>query len=144
MEHSYTNPYGISEVSTEGDCEGRTSRNLGIFEGYLNDIAFHLADKAFYSLDFKEVRIPKISHEDANSKRTEVDVRLDSCSNTWDMSSKELVKKFKKLLSGQNVYVKEGRSFACVTLSKGKPTEDERRQKALAKLTAEEPELLGL
>ena len=137
MEHSYTNPYGIWEVSTEGDCEGRTSRNLGIFEGYL-------ADKAFYSLDFKEVRIPKISHEDANSKRTEVDVRLDSCSNTWDMSSKELVKKFKKLLSGQNVYVKEGRSFACVTLSKGKPTEDESRQKALAKLTAEERELLGL
>lgn len=60
------------------------------------------------------------------------------------MSSKELVKKFKKLLSGQNVYVKEGRSFACVTLSKGKPTEDESRQKALAKLTAEERELLGL
>ena len=51
--HPYTNPYGLWEVTTEGDCEGRSRKGLGVFEGYLDDIAFYLANKAYYTLEFK-------------------------------------------------------------------------------------------
>ena len=36
----YKNPYGIWIVTTEGDCEGRSTRHLGVFQGYIDDIAF--------------------------------------------------------------------------------------------------------
>lgn len=42
-------------VKTEGDCEGRTTQNLGIWEGSISDIALHLADKCIYSLQFEKV-----------------------------------------------------------------------------------------
>ena len=33
----YDNPYGIWEVTTEGDCEGRTTRRLGVYSGYIDE-----------------------------------------------------------------------------------------------------------
>lgn len=141
--HPYTNPYGLWEVTTEGDCEGRSRKGLGIFEGYLDDIAFYLADKAYYTLEFKKISIPRISHEDVSMEQSEVDVLLDISSGTWDMSSEKRVLEFKKLLSRRNVHVTKGQFYASVKLSQT-PTEDERRQKALSKLTDEERKLLGL
>ena len=141
--HPYTNPYGLWEVTTEGDCEGRSKKGLGIFEGYLDDIAFYLANKAYYTLEFKKISIPRISHEDVSMEKSEVDVLLDSSSGTWDMSSEKRVLEFKKLLSRRNVHVTKGQFYASVKLSQT-PTEDERRQKALSKLTDEERKLLGL
>lgn len=41
----YDNPFGIWHVTTEGDCEGRSTRDLGIHEGYIDEIALALADK---------------------------------------------------------------------------------------------------
>ena len=141
--HPYTNPYGLWEVTTEGDCEGRSKKGLGIFEGYLDDIAFYLANKAYYTLEFKKISIPRISHEDVSMEKSEVDVLLDSSSGTWDMSSEKRVLEFKKLLSRRNVHVTKSQFYASVKLSQT-PTEDERRQKALSKLTDEERKLLGL
>lgn len=48
----YDNPFGIWHVTTEGDCEGRSPRDLGFHEGYIDEIALALADKCFYSLYF--------------------------------------------------------------------------------------------
>ena len=141
--HPYTNPYGLWEVTTEGDCEGRSRKGLGVFEGYLDDIAFYLANKAYYTLEFKKISIPRISHEDVSMEQSEVDVLLDSSSGTWDMSSEKRVLEFKKLLSRRNVHVTKSQFYASVKLSQT-PTEDERRQKALSKLTDEERKLLGL
>lgn len=141
--HHYTNPYGLWEVTTEGDCEGRSRKGLGVFEGYLDDIAFYLANKAYYTLEFKKISIPRISHEDVSMEQSEVDVLLDSSSGTWDMSSEKRVLEFKKLLSRRNVHVTKSQFYASVKLSQT-PTEDERRQKALSKLTDEERKLLGL
>ena len=135
--HPYTNPYGLWEVTTEGDCEGRSRKGLGVFEGYLDDIAFYLANKAYYTLEFKKISIPRISHEDVSMEQSEVDVLLDSSSGTWDMSSEKRVLEFKKLLSRRNVHVTKSQFYASVKLSQT-PTEDERRQKALSKLTDEE------
>ena len=51
----YTNAYGFWQVSTEGDCEGRTTRVLGTFKGRVDEIAFALAEKSSYKLTFKAV-----------------------------------------------------------------------------------------
>ena len=44
--------YGTYKVTTEGDVEGRTVKNLGIHRGYIDTIALHLADQCYYSLKF--------------------------------------------------------------------------------------------
>ena len=41
----YTNPYGIWEVTTESDCSGMTTDHLGVFEGYVDDIALAKEEK---------------------------------------------------------------------------------------------------
>lgn len=46
----YDNPFGIWHVTTEGDCEGRSPRDLGFHEGYIDEIALALADKCFYEI----------------------------------------------------------------------------------------------
>ena len=38
----YTN-YGTFKVTTEGDCEGKSTRDLGVHTGYIDEIAFALA-----------------------------------------------------------------------------------------------------
>lgn len=46
----------IWEVTIHGDCEGRSTRNLGFYEGYIEDIAFYLHPKSVYnSLSFEKV-----------------------------------------------------------------------------------------
>ena len=47
--------YGLWQVTTEGDCEGKTTTNLGVHEGYLDDIAFSLGSRAYYSLQFQKM-----------------------------------------------------------------------------------------
>ena len=102
-----------------------------------------LGEVSSYTLEFKKISIPRISHEDVSMEQSEVDVLLDSSSGTWDMSSEKRVLEFKKLLSRRNVHVTKSQFYASVKLSQT-PTEDERRQKALSKLTDEERKLLGL
>ena len=50
---AYKKAYGIWTVTTEGDCEGRTTTHLGTYEGYLDEIAFALAGKSSYKLTFR-------------------------------------------------------------------------------------------
>lgn len=45
-------PIGWWQVTTEGDCEGWSVKQLGTYYGHLAEIAFHLADKAYYCLTF--------------------------------------------------------------------------------------------
>ena len=49
------NAYGLWQVTTEGDCEGRSIKDLGINEGFLDEIAFSLAGEACYGLRFSAV-----------------------------------------------------------------------------------------
>ena len=62
----------IYQVTTEGDCEGRTTSNLGIWEGDIVDIALGLADRCAYSLTFKEIKIQTAKQP----TRAEVDVTI--------------------------------------------------------------------
>lgn len=147
MNNNYDNPFGVWEVTTEGDCEGRTVRNLGTHEGFLDEIAFKLADKCFYSLRF--CKTEKL--DDAPKKASKVSVSLDIDSGTWDMSRQKQVDFFKKMLRDRDVSVEAGTYFASVTLYDGSSPEEvarrEReleRERALAKLTDRDREVLGV
>lgn len=57
------NPEGVWEVTTEGDCEGRSVRHLGTYEGHILDIVRQLAGQAFYQLEFERVKPANIAEK---------------------------------------------------------------------------------
>lgn len=122
-------------VTTEGDCEGKSTKSLGVHYGYLDEIAFALADKCFYDLHFQSVdplelnRIPK---------KSEVSISLPIDSGTWDLKGSARVKYFVNFFSDRpNVEVKQSNSYAGITI-KIKDDRDIKKQRALSKLTEED------
>ena len=73
--------YGVWKVTTEADCEGRTVAQLGTYEGFVDDIAFSLADKCYYVLDFELIDLKKPL---PSMKKPMVPVRI---KNLWLESS---------------------------------------------------------
>lgn len=148
----YNKPYGTWKVTTEGDCEGRSIRDLGTHEGYLDDIAFKLANKSYYSLTFH--LIPDDKKIDVIPKSgTKVNVSLDIDSGTWpsDMNSKQRVEFFQNMLRGRDTFVTEGQYYASVTLIDGQSPEARAiaeqklaRATALSKLSAADRLALGI
>lgn len=49
------NPIGWWQVTTEGDCEGRSTRMVGVFYGHLAEIAFAKRKESGYKLHFSPV-----------------------------------------------------------------------------------------
>lgn len=79
-------PVGLWRVTTEGDCEGRTTRQLGVYDGHIADIAARLADRVYYSLTF----CPGEPTEDLPTpSHAVVSVCLDIGSGTWAMTKEE-------------------------------------------------------
>ncbi|AMO25932.1 hypothetical protein Blue_109 [Bacillus phage Deep Blue] len=68
-------PLGVWKVTTEGDCEGRSTRNLGTYEGHVLDIAKQLAGQAYYQLDFRRVTPKKVDSSPVSTKQ-EVNFRV--------------------------------------------------------------------
>ncbi|HET8688416.1 MAG TPA: hypothetical protein VFM18_17535 [Methanosarcina sp.] len=150
MKGPYNNPYGTWSVSTEGDCEGRSVRQLGIFTGFVDEIAFHLADKTYYSLNFRAV---DAQPKNLDKKNTRVSVQFDINSGTWDMTPERRAEAVAKMMkdSGRKVTVEPGQYYASFILIDGdSPEEIERRrvlaeiETAKAKLSVRELKLLGL
>ena len=146
MTNSYDTSYGLWKVTTEGDCEGKTIKNLGIYEGNISDIAFYLKNKCEYSLEFTPVQVTKIDSCDVTHYGC-VDVSLDINSETWKMSPEDRVNYFKVLLNTENrenVTVQPGQYYASVRLVGYYRRDEYVRKTALEKLTNEEKEVLGL
>lgn len=138
---------GFWKVTTEGDEEGRTVRDLGVYFGFIDEIAFSLADKCFYSLCFKLVE-PVVK---LNPKKNKVNISLDIDSGTWGMNAEDRASFVGNLLKDRDVMVKKSTYFASVEISLGKSLEQQKlkekeilQQQALAKLTIEEKKSLGL
>lgn len=139
----YTNPYGLWTVTTEADCEGRSVRNLGVFEGFVDDIALALAKECYYALTFHKV-LPKPAPKRTFKKTgDEVNIVLDIESGTWRMSPEDRIEYCKKIFKDRDVAVVRGNVYASVGLISGKK-EAELKASALSKLTSEEKEALGL
>ncbi len=100
-------------VTTEGDCEGRSVNHLGTFTGYLDEIAFYLGNKAMYGLEFEMIKPIKVYKPTVN----EVNVSFGIDSGTWDMDSDKRITYFKKLLKQRKgVTVEDSNYYACVKL----------------------------
>jgi hypothetical protein len=139
----YSNTYGTWQVQTEGDCEGRTVKNLGTFTGHVDEIALHLADQAMYGLRFKAVENIKVFKPSLPS----VNVSFCIESNDWGLSSGERVEKMKSLFTERNVDIKESNYYASFAIHVKNSDEIQReitRTKALEKLSDEEKMVLGL
>lgn len=64
LESKHFEPMGLWSVTTEGDCEGRTTKQLGEHVGNIFDIAKQLAGQSYYQLSFKrKSHITKHEHE---------------------------------------------------------------------------------
>lgn len=129
--------FGIWEVTTEGDCEGRTTLNLGIHEGFIDEIAFKLADQVGYKLRFTWVDAKRVN--EMHAVTTEVHISL------------AIAEIFGHFLNGRDVEVEDGQFYASVKLlaganaeSRAKRVLDIKRAAALAKLTDQDKEVLGL
>lgn len=138
---NYLDPNGVWQVTTEGDCEGKSTRNLGVYSGRLDEIAFALAEKSLYALSFKKL---DLTIPTPTKARERVNVVLDITSGAWDMTAEERVSAFREMLKdAENVFVSEGSAYASVALSR-EDRLDAIRKAALAKLTYEEKAVLGL
>lgn len=138
MDIATISPVGLWKVTTEGDCEGRSVRDLGVWKGHVADIAFTLRYKAMYGLRFSpyEIKNPK---QPESAVGDTVNISLNINTGTWDMDDPERIKAIKAFLDQENtketVYdVVESNYFASVKLIKtGKkrgelvmwPSEDE-------------------
>lgn len=113
-------PVGWWVVTTEGDCEGRTTRNLGTHWGHVAEIAFQLADKSMYGLCFEPVtdkEEPKaIGKVITETIRKSVHISIDIKSGTWDMTRENRAKWFQYFLDTDDVKVKPSTYFASVVL----------------------------
>ena len=138
-------PFGYWSVTTEGDVEGRTTKNLGTFHGYIDEIAFHLADKCYYGLQFKALLPDEMSPKYLPTK-SKVTVSLDISSGTWDLKNEDRKNYFKELLQDRpNVIVKDGASYASVDIELTNSSKvDLLKRTALSKLSDEEKMALGL
>jgi len=112
MKQEYKNTYGRWRVTTEGDCEGRTTVDLGFHLGHVDDIAFYLADKAYYGLKFKKVE----DIEEYRPVNKEVHVQFDIESETWPLTSKECADEMKQVFIDRPVGVTESNYYGSFKL----------------------------
>lgn len=106
---------GWWHVTTQGDCEGRTTTDLGIHHGYLDKIALALGSKAYYSLNFEAIDKPKPPSLLAVRAKA-VNIQLGVDSGTWDLSRGDRAEAIRKILKGRRVTVEECNYYATVTL----------------------------
>lgn len=75
-------PVGVWLITTEGDCEGRTTRQLAVESGHILDLARKWGRQAYYGLWFKrQATLPKNIQP-----AKEVHIQLDIDSKTWDLN----------------------------------------------------------
>ncbi len=116
LDERYRDTYGYWKVTTEGDCEGRSTRQLGCYKGHIDDIALMLKSQCYYSLLF--TRLKDESDKLIEGMRGKVNVTLDIGSNTWSFSSDDRVETMKELFKDRDVEISKGNSYASFTISR--------------------------
>jgi hypothetical protein len=110
---------GTWHVTTEGDCEGKTVKDLGVHTGHVVDIARALGGANYYALQFDPVMV---STEDPPEppECQSVSIRMDIDSKTWDMSPEMRVQWMKDFLGKSRAknasHVHPGQYFSSVIL----------------------------
>jgi len=135
--------YGTWKVTTEGDCKGRRTRQLGTFTGHVDEIALHLANKCYYTLDFTEIN-PHPAGLIPTGVSTRVRINSGEVGRTFNNDARAMTDLFYDRpvkISDCNYYksfIITNASFAlAIERNKAKAT-------ALSKLTEAEKEALGV
>jgi hypothetical protein len=138
---SYANLCQWWSVTTEGDEEGRSIRQLGVHYGFVDEIATLLAPHSFYGLRFAVAKKP----EAVGRKVRQVDVSFDIESQTWNMGSTERATYVKELFRGRDVKIKESNYYASFVIEYPwsdteikESSEKFRKEKLLSAMSAED------
>lgn len=128
--------FGTFIVTTD-HWNGIGYEHLGTFTGYIDEIAFYLADKCRGALAFKPVYAEDLTGVKPTRDDT-VTIVLDDEKRDW--------KTINDVFESRNVEVEVEKDYplGCKCTITRKKTKEERIQAALNKLTDEEKELLGL
>lgn len=142
--------YGFWHVTTEGDCEGRSIRDLGVHQGHIDEIAFALASVCCYSLKFEAVDVTAWQWR-TPATSVSIGLGINDGPRTWHMTPQARADWFREFLADRPVTVRTGMYFASVEITAGKSPEElaeakriAERKAALAKLTPDERRALGL
>jgi hypothetical protein len=117
----------VYEITTQGDCEGRSIENLGLYSGDLASILLYLANKARYSLD-------------VTAKDTRPIIHIEKDSPDFKPTAKEVHFSGVDFVNATKGRIKPSHYCRCSCLSLEAP-EDEVR-KILDKLSEEDIEVL--
>lgn len=63
----------IYQVTTEGDCEGRSTRTLGFASGEQNDIMRYFDDQKYYDIRLHEITIIDVTKDSVVEKKKLID-----------------------------------------------------------------------
>lgn len=111
----YRSTYGTWKVTTEGDCEGKTTIQLGTFTGHIDDLARKLTHGPGYSFHFEAIE-PKEKEDPLAANRDRVSISLDIDSKTWDMNHSERVNVMKELFKDRPVEITDSNYYASFVL----------------------------
>lgn len=99
----YENCFGLWHVTTEGDCEGRTTKDLGIFKGYIDEIAKTLSNQCYYSLKFEAALPATVVKETVLEPKKKVSVSLNGESGYGRMTPAKKREFLKQLFKDRTV-----------------------------------------
>lgn len=137
--------YGVFNVYTESKVAGLEDRevSLGMYEGYVDEIAFALADKCNKTLTFKPV---DFKLKDNAPKKKSVHIMIDCLGyeDILNMSEEELLAYYQNLFVDRDVVVTGGLYATSCTITTNAETLEDKKLVALSKLTEEEKKLLNL
>jgi DNA-directed RNA polymerase subunit RPC12/RpoP len=120
LPEQYKSTFGVWNVTTEGDCEGKSIKNLGQYEGHIDEIALYLADKCYYSLCFRPTQKPETIT--LNPTRESTNIMLDISSKTWDVKDDVLLLTMKDLFKDRPVEINHCNYFASFSIKKKQTT----------------------
>lgn len=104
-ENGLPSPIGWWKVTTEGDCEGRTTKQLGEHFGHVAEIAFELGHNGGYVLEFDKIEKPErpeIPIRQAKTNKIFVRVNKPNYNCNW------LEKDFKTWMDAPQLKISEG------------------------------------
>lgn len=113
----YNNLEGWWKVTTEGDCEGRSTVDLGVHHGWIDEIAHNLSPACFYSLNFTAVPDPREKKKISGKKSDSVHVVLHIDSKTWDLSQEDRMAMAQSIFKDRPVEVTKGTYYASFVLN---------------------------
>ncbi len=146
---AYSSINGVWRVTTEGDEEGRSVKDLGVHTGFVDEIAAYLASNSFYSLHFTAVPPPQTGQR-AYRKCPSVSVSFNIDSGTWPnkMDSAQRAKHFANLFRDRDVKITESCYYSSFTIhfpftkeEIAASKEDARRQQILSNMSEEDRRL---